>query len=164
MRLALVLALFAAPSLALANPEFCLAAKNRGDEAQWTFWANHLLTTKFATSRDQIDHAAQCLDGFPGGPYIERNGHFMTEEQATRQDANDAAQKVAEEEAARAKDEAARRAVEIIESADQRMAEQQLAVTQRLVDGCSAMFDRDPDATITNALCFDVFMKRGLPN
>lgn len=164
MRLALALALFAAPSVAIASPEFCLAAKNRGDEAQWTFWANHLLTKKNGTSRNQIDDAAQCLDDFPGGPYVERNGHFMTEEQAAKQDANDAAQKVAEEAATRAKDEAARRAADIIEAADQRMAEQQLAVTQRLVDGCAAMFDRDPDQTITNALCFDVFMKRGLPN
>lgn len=42
--------------------------------------------------------------------------------------------------------------------------ERQFDVLLRLQEGCEAMFKRDPDATITNQLCFDLFMDRGLPD
>ena len=37
-------------------------------------------------------------------------------------------------------------------------------VVARLSEACGNMYRRDPDATITNQLCFDVFWERGLPD
>lgn len=37
-------------------------------------------------------------------------------------------------------------------------------VEARLSAACDTMYRRDPDATITNKLCYDVFLDRGLPD
>lgn len=37
-------------------------------------------------------------------------------------------------------------------------------VVARLAQACDTMYRRDPDATITNKLCFDLFWERGLPD
>lgn len=46
----------------------------------------------------------------------------------------------------------------------EKKAASELAVSQRLVEGCRALFKKDPDTTITNKMCYDVFMAIGLPD
>lgn len=53
---------------------------------------------------------------------------------------------------------------EFAELMEQRRMDREYEVLLRLKDGCTAMFKRDPDATITNRLCFDLFMDQGLPD
>lgn len=43
-------------------------------------------------------------------------------------------------------------------------AARELAVNQRLVQGCRSLFKKDPDTAITNKMCYDVFMAVGLPD
>ena len=62
--------------------------------------------------------------------------------------------------------EARRLAGDMLVSMDQAggMEDKREAVTARLVEACGAMYQRDPDATMTNKLCFDVFWETGLPD
>lgn len=52
------------------------------------------------------------------------------------------------------------RAEKAAERAD---AERRRAVTIRLVDACRHLYRQRPNETITNSLCYDVFMELGLP-
>lgn len=49
------------------------------------------------------------------------------------------------------------------EAENQAKTDAKQVVQTRLTQACEAMYRRDPDATITNKLCFDVFWERGLP-
>lgn len=145
------------PAAAIANPEFCVDAKRSGNKELWDFWATHVLGAARDLNQRQLSQASECLEDFPGGPYAYVDGKFMNADQAKLEEE-------AERQAKLDAEEAAAVAAEFRLAAEAEKSKRQFDVLLRLQEGCEAMFKRDPDATITNKLCFDVFMDRGLPD
>lgn len=145
------------PAAALASPEFCVEAKKSGNKERWDFWATQVLGATHDLTPRQITAGKACLKDFPGGPYVYVDGKFINADQAERE-AEAERQAQINAEAAEAAATEFRLAAEAEKSA------RQFRVIQQLQDSCIAMFRRDPDATITNKLCFDVLMESGLPD
>lgn len=72
----------------------------------------------------------------------------------------------AQEEAKRAAEEARRSEEErdaIVSEVARSRADRTQAVQSRLFQACGRLYSDNPDTTITNRLCYDVFMATGLP-
>lgn len=161
--------------------DYCLEAMKKGDKAGAQKIADVILFSNTPMSSDRAKTSAECLRAVTGLEYIyvdetakfepaagyeqreaERRRKLAAQRQKDREEAaKQRAEKAAE--AAAAAERQARTDQMMVEAA-QRAAERERAVSERLALACENMFRRDPDATMTNRLCFDVFWRAGLPD
>lgn len=161
--------------------DYCLEALKKGDTTGAKKIADVILFSNTPMSPERAATSAACLTAVTGEEYIyvsqtakfepaarheQREVERQREVAARQEKVRQEAEKRKSEEAAEAAAEAERqeRINRLMAEAAQRAAERERAVSERLALACKNMFRRDPDATMTNKLCFDVFWRVGLPD
>lgn len=171
------------PTFAAANlPLDCVKAITLNKQDEVKRLAAEIITEGKDYSSIERNNASECLEAATGvyHRYDPEAGAFVPDEAAGEAQKAEDERKRAEWEREREqrKREAADKAREaaiaagdeqallekLREEADAAKLQRELNVYDRLVDGCKNMYRRSPDETITNQLCFEVFMKRGLPD
>ena len=170
MRLLLVAAALLTVSAAHArSPEWCIEGLETGDETLLRNNVDRLLNESAVYNDAEIEMATRCLKAHKGFDYVydPETGRFFTANQFAFEQgrrAAEAAKKKRDEAAAKEAAERARQAAEVDAIVAKAKADREFSVAQRLRKGCENMYRRDPDATITNQMCFDLFWRYGLPD
>jgi hypothetical protein len=143
----------------------CTRATKAGDKEAALTAATKILSFVPAP-RYLPDEVFQCLDYATGlkHSYDPASGKILSEEGEIEEAAR---AKAFAEQIDEKRTKAEERRVFLLKNSLQiaKMKEaRELVVNQRLVEGCRAMFKKEPDQTITNKMCYDVFMIVGLPN
>lgn len=171
--------LYAAPALADLGSD-CLKAADAGNSALVKQYADMILFSRDKLSEQRAADAAACLLEATGRDYVyapdvrkfelaEEHDQAAVERQRqaaekSRVEREKQARKKEAENKAQAEAAEARAAAERFRAdMERREAERHQAVAARLSEACTNLYRRDPDATIANKLCFDVFWAQGLP-
>ena len=174
--LAACLAFAATPALADLGDDY-ITAIEAGNDTRVDRLVDMILFSKSVMSPERAAKSIECLKKATGEDYIYfgQTGKFVLptdleriraeqaakdEQQRVRAAAIAAEQEANREEEAKAQAEREAFSAQLAELKMKREAD----VTGRLAEGCTAMYRRDPDATITNDLCFDLFFRIGLPD
>ena len=182
MRLLLIACLACAASPALADPGAeCLKAVDAGNVTLAKQYADMILFSAGKLSAERAADAAACLLAVTGQNYVyaadirkfeaadehdqavvERQRQTAEKNRVVRE--NEAKKRAADEKdkAAAAKAQAA--VDQFKADLDRVETERHLAVAARLYEACANLYRLNPDSTISNKMCFDVFWERGLPD
>lgn len=173
MRLPLIAALcFAALPAQADFASSCVGAIEEGDDSKAAMFSRMLLARPRQLDKVGQANGLRCIEHATGiaHKYDRDLGRFYSPDQQAEIDAEKAqieGQKAAEVAAAKAEAEAKaaddKAWAQIEADAAKAKFDRESAVLARLDEGCANMYQRDPDATITNPLCFDVFFRTGLP-
>lgn len=153
--------LTAAPTFAFADlPLDCAKAitMNKVDDVRQI--ADQIMEQGGEYSTIGLRNAHECLEAATGviHSYDPETGMFTPDKEATHLKLKSAAE---EREAAKDRE---RQLEEARSEQAKRQAERKQQAYRRLVEGCENMYRREPDETITNKLCFDIFTVTGLPD
>lgn len=173
MRLAVAAVVFAcAATPAMTDAaEDCLSKESGSIEARVI--ALGLIDTPRKMSNDEAKPIIRCLLHASGAEYQydASVGIFYTSnDSADRAIRGSLAAKALAEAEAKAEEatvaaaEAARKSSEIAAATARAKAAREAEVIEQLAASCERLYRRDPDLTIANKLCFDVFFARGLPD
>ena len=182
-RIFLAIAISAMPIHALANlPLDCIKAINLGRADEVERLAEAIKGQGEDYSSIARENASECLEAATGTyhRYDPKSESFVPDEIAGEAKKAEEERKQAERERERKKREqeaaleARRKAIAagdekaMVESSQETLEAAQFRrekpVYQRLIEGCENLYRRKPDETITNTLCFDVFLSSGLPD
>lgn len=170
------LCLMAAPASADLG-DYCLKAIGTGDEAGAKRLADMILFSNTQLPPERAAVSAECLKGVLGQDYVyaastgkfePASEHEVREAERRRKlaEQRDEERKAREvrEDAAKSEAEAKARTEDLLAEMELRALEGQGKVVERLAEACRNLYQRHPDETITNRLCYDVFLNQGLPD
>lgn len=165
----------------------CVYAVQSGDLVRARHLATVLLSSPSGLPNDEAQAVMKCVKMMTGqdytydpktrllsppqseyGPLTElagriaeaaQEGHLRAERDRERK----AQERAKAEAAAKEEAEESARLAQMRAEGELIRLQRQRSVQERLSEGCSRMYRRDPDATITNSLCYEVFFNQGLP-
>lgn len=161
---AISLCLLTSPALAMF-PRWCLEAYEAGDIQTAERMAKTIMGSPHGYNQADAAMGIECLRRFTGETYTYHVASREFVSPADRQAREEADRQEAEARKANELAEAERQKFleEVAQRAEIDKANRERTVATRLHEACYNLYSRDPEETITNPLCFDVFWRNGLP-
>lgn len=153
----------------------CAQAVAAGDQVAARRFAEQIV--RFSPVPGTVREAAEVCISFGLGDgylYVDDRQRFMSEpervaREKSRQEQDlvlkelEAARRAEREAVAEARRVENLRRRQLEEAASAAVVARQAAVWRRVIDACEQLYERRPDETVTNSVCLEVFLERGLP-
>ncbi len=159
------LSLLALPAAA-SFPEWCAEAYEAGDIVTAERMAKSLIGQTRGYNREDAVAGIECLTRFTGEAYTyhPQSRRFLSPSDREEQAEKDRMEAEEREAAMEAEAEQNRLLEDLRDKAEAAQAGRREAVASRLQEACTNLYARQPDETITNKVCLDVFWEIGLPD